>query len=81
MIFRNTGRSQVVYQSVWGRKEFLQVKIEPNAEKNRLHIGLQEILRKLAKLSSLFIKLKTSRYLTGNTNGRSAAMEMKKRKY
>ena len=81
MIIRNTGRSQVVYQSVWGRKEFLQVKIEPNAEKNRLHIGLQEILRKLAKLSSLFIKLKTSRYLTGNTNGRSAAMEMKKRKY
>ena len=81
MIFRNTGRSQVVYQSVWGRKEFLQVKIEPNAEENRLHIGLQEILRKLAKLSSLFIKLKTSRYLTGNTNGRSAAMEMKKRKY
>ena len=81
MIFRNTGRSQVVYQSVWGRKEFLQVKIEPNAEKNRLHIGLQEILRKLAKLSSLFIKSKTSLYLTGNTNGRSAAMEMKKRKY
>ena len=70
-----------MYQSVWGRKEFLQVKIEPNAEKNRLHIGLQEILRKLAKLSSLFIKLKTSRYLTGNTNGRSAAMETKKRKY
>lgn len=34
MIFQNTGRNQVVYQSVWGGKEFPQVKIEPNAEKD-----------------------------------------------
>lgn len=32
MIFRNSGRNHVVYQSVWGEKKFPQVKIEPSSK-------------------------------------------------
>lgn len=40
MIFENAGRYFVVYDSVWGNKEFKNIKIEANSEKNSLSYKL-----------------------------------------
>jgi hypothetical protein len=78
MIFRNSGRNHVVYQSVWGEKKFPQVKIEPSSKDSYRFAGDPE--RACETIKDIY-KIKMKLCLIIDTGKRLAAMEMRKRKY